>query len=189
MGKRIITQRRGKGSFTYRAHSHRYKGSIKNITTKEDIIGQILDIIKCPGHTAPLAKVVYENGKQALMPAPNGIRIKDQVLIGENVLIQTGNTLSLKNIPEGTTIYNIESRPGKPTFCRSAGSSAKVVSKSPKEGWLYYLFNDKFAAEYYDASFCGIILFCYTSSNNVPWSDKIYQTKSIIKWKSQEERR
>src|SRR3989344_7219120 len=133
MGKRIITQRRGKGSFTYRAHSHRYKGSIKNITTKEDIIGQILDIIKCPGHTAPLAKVVYENGKQALMPAPNGIRIKDQVLIGENVLIQTGNTLSLKNIPEGTTIYNIESRPGKPTFCRSAGSSAKVVSKSPKE--------------------------------------------------------
>ncbi|MBI2667562.1 50S ribosomal protein L2 [Candidatus Woesearchaeota archaeon] len=133
MGKRLITQRRGKGTFAYKSHSHRYKGKITNLVNKETLKGEIFDVIKCPGHTAPLAKVIYENGQQVLIPAPANIRIKDKISIGDNVEINTGNTLPLKNIPEGTLIYNIESRVGKPSFCRSAGSFARVVSKSPNE--------------------------------------------------------
>jgi len=132
MGKRLITQRRGKGTFAYKAHSHRYKGSIKNIVSKDNLKGEVVDIIKCPGHTAPLVKITYENGEQVLMPAPTKIKLKEEVVIGENAPIKNGNILALKNIPEGTTIYNIESKPGKPTFCRSAGSFARVISKSSK---------------------------------------------------------
>ncbi len=133
MGKRIITQRRGKGTFTYRAHSHRYKGSINYPKSKENLKGEILDIIKCPGHSAPLAKIIYENGEKALIPAPTNVRVKDQIYIGDNVPLGIGNILPLKNIPEGTFIYNIESKPGKPAFCRSAGSFARIISKTPTE--------------------------------------------------------
>nr|AJS11733.1 50S ribosomal protein L2P [uncultured archaeon] len=130
MGKRLITQRRGKGTFAYKAHSHRYKGRIQNIKSRENTKGQIIDFVKCPGHTAPLAKVIYENGERILMPAPTNVRLNDNIFAGDNSPVQTGSILTLKNIPEGTLIYNIESRPGKSSFCRSAGSFARVVSRT-----------------------------------------------------------
>ena len=84
MGKRLITQRRGKGTFTYKSHSHRYKGRITNPVSKETLKGEIFDVIKCPGHTAPLAKIIYEDGQQVLIPAPANVRIKDKISIEED---------------------------------------------------------------------------------------------------------
>lgn len=131
MGKLIITQRRGKGSSTYRASGHRVKGRIKNksVGTKESN-GVVKSIINSRGHSAPLLKVDYKKEK-VLIPAPYGIKEGDEILTGENVTLSIGNTLPLKNIPEGTQIYNVESKPGKPTFCRSAGTFAKVIAKFP----------------------------------------------------------
>src|SRR3989344_3642178 len=63
MGKRIIQQRRGRGTMTYRAHSHRHKGKIVYSPVGKDVrkVGKIIDIIHCPGHSAPLAKIQYED--------------------------------------------------------------------------------------------------------------------------------
>lgn len=131
MGKRIITQRRGKGSLTYRAPSHRYKGKLKycDYDSKSILHGKIIDIIHSPGHSAPLAKISYGNNKSSLISAPMDVRVNDHVSVGEKE-IKAGNTLLLKDIPEGTPIYNIESTPNKITFCRSAGTFARIVSKS-----------------------------------------------------------
>jgi len=73
MGKPLIQQRRGKGSSTFRAPSFRYKGraSYGNYI-KEATKGKILDIINCPGHSAPLVEIKYENGEEVL-PNPLGI--------------------------------------------------------------------------------------------------------------------
>ena len=61
MGKRIISQRRGRGTFTYKAHSHRHKGKISNYGKNDHVKGEVIDIIHNPGHNAPCALVKYEN--------------------------------------------------------------------------------------------------------------------------------
>ncbi len=135
MGKSLTQQKRGKGSATYRAPSFRYKGKIQYPSIKKKMInGKILDITHCQGHSSPLTKIEYENKEQGLMLAPEGIRTGDVIAIGESIPIKTGNILPLKNIPEGTPIYNLESSPGDGgKFVRSSGGSAKIVTKSGKD--------------------------------------------------------
>lgn len=132
MGKRLIQQRRGRGSFTYKAHSHRWKGKIEyrlyDEKEKNIVKGRIVDFIHSSVH-APLANIQYETGECILIPAATGLRIDDEVATGDNADVKIGNTLPLRNIPEGASIFNIESRPGKPSFCRSSGSFAKIIAK------------------------------------------------------------
>lgn len=135
MGKRIIQQRRGKGSLTYKSPSHRYRGKIKyRIYDKDEkeskVKGKIIDLIHCPGHSAPLAKIRYEDNSEVLIPASLGMKVNEGVETGTKADIKPGNILPLKTIPEGTLIYNVESNLGKNAFCRSAGSFARVITKS-----------------------------------------------------------
>lgn len=134
MGKNLIQQARGKGGPRYRAPSFRYAGEAKiRSLHNETITGEIIDILKCQGHTAPLARIKYDDGEFCLLIAPEGVRIGEQVQAGPSSEIKSGNTLELKNIPEGTAVYNLESRPGDGgKFCRSSGTFAKVISKTPK---------------------------------------------------------
>lgn len=138
MGKRIIQQRRGKGSLTYKAPSHRYKGKISyriyDVLEKESKLnGKIVDLLHCPGHSAPLAKIRYEDKSEILIPATIGIRVNEEVETGAQAKIKPGNILPLKNIPEGTLICNIEVSLGRPAFCRSAGSFARIVMKGQEK--------------------------------------------------------
>ena len=134
MGKRIIARKRGAGSPVYRAKSHRYKADVKHIKYNKNeslLKGKVIDIVKCPGHTAPLVKVLYDNNQEILLIAPNNIRVNDKVETGVNSSLSTGNTLPLKVIPEGTLVYNIESFPGDGgKYCRAAGTFAKVITST-----------------------------------------------------------
>jgi large subunit ribosomal protein L2 len=131
MGKRIIAQRRGRGTTTYRAHSFNYKGRSRNKKmSTEQFSGQIVDIIHCRGHSAPLAQIRYEDGEESIMIAPEGISCGDRIAAGPKAGMATGNTVSLDSIPEGTAIFNIEKNPGDGgKFVRSSGAYAKVVAK------------------------------------------------------------
>ncbi|MBW2988987.1 50S ribosomal protein L2 [Candidatus Woesearchaeota archaeon] len=131
MGKNLIQQKRGKGSPTYRAPSFRYKGKATYGAYQEERCkGKVVDIIHCPGHSAPLADVMYEDGNKRLLQAPDGIRVGSEIEMGEGAAVKKGNVLFLKDIPEGTRVYNIENQPGDGgKFVRSSGASAKVVSK------------------------------------------------------------
>lgn len=129
MGKRLIQQARGKGSMTYRAPSHRYKGS-STYSKKENTKVKILDFIHCPAHSAPLAKVTDPTKKSVFLIAAEGIKVGEEIQYSPTAEIKSGNILQLKNIPEGTKIFNIESQPGDDgKFCRSAGAFARVVAK------------------------------------------------------------
>jgi large subunit ribosomal protein L2 len=133
MGKRIITQRRGRGTSTYKAHSHRWKFSVKHrqYDTAEQtgvIHGKVVDLVHATGFNAPIAKVSFENGETQLMFAPMGIGVNDPVSSGSKAEPKLGNTLPLKSIPEGTEIFNIESHPADGgSFVRCSGASAKVL--------------------------------------------------------------
>jgi len=132
MGKNLIQQKRGKGSSTYRAPSFRYKGKTSHAKlTDKTIKGTILDIITCQGHTAPLVKIEFENGEKTLMIAPEGIKVGDTIMSGPESKLKTGSSLPLRSIPEGTSIFNIESNPGDGgKFVRTSGTFARIVGKT-----------------------------------------------------------
>ena len=131
MGHRITTQSRGKGGPTYRAPSHRYKAALKHIgDDTKTIAGTVFDIEHDPARNAPIALVKLEDGAKVYMLVTEGLGVGDQIIWGSAGEVKNGNTLTLKNIPTGTYICNIESRPndgGK--FVRSSGVQAVVVDK------------------------------------------------------------
>ena len=135
MGKRLITQRRGRGTSTYRAPSHRYIARARHrkyddIEKNSLIKGKIIDIIHSQAHSAPLAKVRFDNGELVYIIAPDNLKVRTEISSGYKAGLSNGNTLPLSGIPEGTIIYNIESLPGDGgKFCRSSGSFGKIVGK------------------------------------------------------------
>jgi large subunit ribosomal protein L2 len=144
MGKNLIQQKRGKGSSTYRSCSFRFRGEAKhNKLSAETTNGRIIDLIDCPGHTAPLAQIKYDNGEEVLMIAPEGVRVGEIIQAGAEANVKDGNTIPLKNIPEGTSVYNIEGSPGDGgKFVRTSGTFAKVVGKV-REGIVIRLPSNK----------------------------------------------
>jgi len=140
MGKRLIQQARGKGGPTYRAPSFKYKGQVSySPRTAETISGTVVDLIKCRGHSGPLAKIEYDNGNTCLLVAPENVRIGDNVMAGNDAEVEIGNVLPLQNIPEGALVFNIELKPGDGgKFVRSSGTFARVLSQL-KEGVVIQL--------------------------------------------------
>jgi len=127
MGKRIISQARGKGSFTYRVKRKAFRFRLK---FPVKILGEntIVRLLDSGGHTAPLAKIRYSEGV-FYIPAFKGA-VEGQKISFEGKEIKPGNVLKLKDMPVKTLVYNIESKPGDGgVFIRSAGNSG-IVSKT-----------------------------------------------------------
>jgi len=61
------------------------------------------------------------------------LKIGDSVICSEKTAVSIGNRMKLKNIPSGTTIYNIELEPGRGgKITRSAGTSAQILGQEEK---------------------------------------------------------
>ncbi len=130
MGTRLIQQRRGKGSPTYKSPSHRYVGELYYPAAKS-VRGEVMDILNSIGHSAPLMIVQFETGEQGLTPAPIGIKVGDEITTNKPTV---GSIVKLSGLDVGTEIFNIETRPfanGK--LVRCAGSSAKIINKTEKD--------------------------------------------------------
>lgn len=127
MGKRIIPRARGKGGPRYRAPSHRYLGRVEYVPVT-GISGRVKDIVHDPARSAPIAIIKFEDGKEILHIAPEGLSAGDIITYDGEVSV--GNVLPLSKIPEGTKIFCIETYPGSgPKICRSSGSFAIVLGK------------------------------------------------------------
>lgn len=125
MGKRIISQARGKGSFTYRIKRQAFSIRPKY---PRDLSGEgiVIKMINSPGHTAPLAKIKYGNGI-FFTPAFKGM-VEGQKISFETAEVKHGNVMRLKDVPIQTPVYDIESRPGDGgIFIRTGGSSGVVT--------------------------------------------------------------
>ncbi len=128
MGKRLIQQRRGRGTHTYRSPSFRFRGEVK--FPQDNAQGKVVDLVNCPGHSAPLMEVAYNNGMKSLSFAPEGICVGTDVACGTTE-VKMGNILLLRDIPEGTLVHNVELRPGDGgKLVRSSGTAARIVAKT-----------------------------------------------------------
>lgn len=131
MGKRIISQNRGRGTPTYRAPSHKYKAEIRypKFEGASLIHGTVVELLHDPARTAPIARVEFENGEEEFVLACEGMYVGQEIQIGSGAEIRSGNVLPLGEIPEGTPVYNIEARPGDGgKFCRASGTYSMLVA-------------------------------------------------------------
>jgi large subunit ribosomal protein L2 len=83
-----------------------------------------------PNRSARIALLHYKDGEKRYILAPVGMKVNDQVESGPDAEVRPGNALPLANMPLGTTIHNIELKPGKGgQLIRSAGGFAQVMGR------------------------------------------------------------
>ena len=126
MGKRIISQARGKGSLSYQARKQAFIYRVGYpLQTGE---AQIIKILHSAAHSAPLIKarvgnIIFYNVAFAGAMRGNTFKIG-----GDRV--SYGNVIALKEIPTTTKIFNIENNHGDGgKMIRTSGSSAMVYKK------------------------------------------------------------
>lgn len=138
MGKRIRVQRRGRGSPTFRAATHKRVAPVRYPPMSREeregaVQGQVVELLHDPGRGSPLASVKLETGETYYTVVPEGIYEGQPIQIGSKASIDIGSVVPLGSVPEGTMVCNIELSPGDGgKIARSSGSYATVVAHTPE---------------------------------------------------------
>src|ERR1700751_4822480 len=131
--KQRISGRRNAGDLTIWRRGGGHKRKLRIIDFKRDKTGipaTVASIEYDPNRSARIALLSYLDGEKRYILQPDGLKLGQKVVSGPEADILVGNALPLKNIPPGTTIHNIELRPGKGAqMVRSAGGAAQLVAK------------------------------------------------------------
>ncbi|GMR71012.1 50S ribosomal protein L2 [Aerococcus viridans] len=128
--------RNNNGRITVRHHGGGHKQAYRIIDfkrNKDNVEGVVKAIEYDPNRSANIALIHYTDGIKTYIIAPKGLQVGARISSGEAADIKVGNALPLKNIPVGTLVHNIETKPGKGgQLVRSAGASAQVLGKEDK---------------------------------------------------------
>ena len=132
--------RNNQGKITVRHHgggSRRKYRIIDFKRNKVDVPATVKSIEYDPNRTANIALICYADGEKTYILAPNGLKVGDVLMNGENAEVKVGNCLPLSAIPVGTEIHNIELYPGKGgQLVRAAGNTAQLMAKEGKYATL-----------------------------------------------------
>jgi large subunit ribosomal protein L2 len=125
--------RNNNGRITMRHHGGGHKQRYRIIDFKRDkdgIPGVVERLEYDPNRSAHIALIKYADGERRYIIAPKGVTEGTSIISGEDAPIKPGNALPLRSIPVGSTIHNIEMKPGKGgQMIRSAGGSAQLAAR------------------------------------------------------------
>lgn len=128
--------RNSSGKITVRHHGGGNRRKYRIIDFKRNKVemeATVIGIEYDPNRTANIALIEYTDGERAYIIAPLGLKDGDKVISAEKADIKPGNCMTIKSIPVGTMIYNIELHKGKGAqLVRSAGMSAQLMAKEGK---------------------------------------------------------
>jgi len=97
---------------------------------KDGVTAKVAAIEYDPNRTCRIALLHYADGEKAYILAPRGLTVGAHVSSGQGSDIKPGNALPLRYIPVGTTVHNVELKPGGGgKMARSAGVSVQLVAK------------------------------------------------------------
>ncbi len=86
-----------------------------------------------PMRTARIALIEYKDGEKSYILAPDGLKVGEHVMSGEQAEVKPGNHLPIRLIPDGTMIHNIELEVGRGgKLVRAAGGIAQILAKEGK---------------------------------------------------------
>jgi large subunit ribosomal protein L2 len=110
-------------------HKQRYR-VIDFKRTKDGVPAKVAAIEYDPNRNARIALLHYYDGEKRYIIAPAGVGVGDVLQSGQGSEIRPGNALPMRYIPVGTTVHNVELKPGGGAkMARSAGSSVQLVAK------------------------------------------------------------
>ena len=97
---------------------------------KFGIAGKVAAIEYDPNRSARLALIHYVDGEKRYILHPRGLAVGDAITSGPGADIRLGNAVPLGEIPLGTTVHNVELKPGRGgQMARSAGASVQLMAK------------------------------------------------------------
>ena len=121
---RITSRHRGGG------HKRQYRLIDFKRWDKDGVPAKVAEIEYDPNRSANIALVLYKDGERRYIIAPKGLKAGDEIMSGQEAPIKVGNALPLRNIPVGSTIHNIEMKPGKGAqMVRAAGAFAQLLAR------------------------------------------------------------
>lgn len=113
-------------------HKRRYR-VIDFKRNKDGVPATVKSIEYDPNRTAFIALLAYADGEKRYIIAPNGLSVGDVIHSGPSIAPDLGNCMPLGEMPLGTKVHAIETRPGKgAVLVRSAGAAAELAGTDGK---------------------------------------------------------
>jgi len=141
--KRLLKPKRRKGgrnnqgkiTVRHRGGGHKRQYRVIDFKRDKDGVPAVVHSIQYdPNRSARIALLHYVDGEKRFILAPDGLKEGDRVESGPEVAPAPGNCLPLSKVPPGTSIHNVEVRPGRGgALCRAAGVSATLAARDA--GW------------------------------------------------------
>jgi large subunit ribosomal protein L2 len=121
----------GRKTSRHRGGGHKQQYRIIDFKRNKDgVPAKVAAIEYDPNRTCRIALLHYADGEKAYILAPRGLSVGDRVESGQGADIKPGNALPMRYIPVGTTLHNVELRPGQGgKIGRSAGIAVQLVAK------------------------------------------------------------
>ncbi|KRN98255.1 50S ribosomal protein L2 [Companilactobacillus kimchiensis] len=122
----------------HRGGGHKQKYRVIDFKRIKDGVKATVKTIEYdPNRTANIALIQYSDGVKSYILAPKGLQVGQLIESGKEADIKPGNALALADIPVGTTIHNVELKPGKGgQLGRSAGTSIQLLGRDGKYSLL-----------------------------------------------------
>ncbi len=133
--KKILQKHSGRshGTVTVRGQGGRHKRYYREIDFKRNkfgVMGTVEGIEYDPNRSCNIALIKYSDGDHRYILAPNGLNVGETVVSGPKVEVKVGNAMTLKAMPVGTMIHNVELTPGRGgQIARSAGVGIQLLAK------------------------------------------------------------
>ncbi len=121
----------GRKTARHRGGGHKQQYRIIDFKRNKDgIPAKVATIEYDPNRNARIALLHYVDGEKRYILAPNKVGVGDMLQSGQGSEIRPGNALPLRYIPVGTTVHNVELKPGAGgKMARGAGMSVQLVAK------------------------------------------------------------
>jgi len=110
-------------------HKQRYR-VIDFRRTKDGVPAKVAAVEYDPNRNCRILLLHYVDGEKRYIIAPDKVTVGDVLQSGHGSEIRPGNALPMRYIPVGTTVHNVELKPGGGAkMARSAGASVQLVAK------------------------------------------------------------
>lgn len=134
----------GQVSSRFRGGGHKRRYRLIDFRRDKDMVpARVAALEYDPNRSAHIALLHYADGEKRYIIAPAGLAVGDVVMSGtevgararggETLELRPGCAFPLEAIPVGSSVHNIELKPGTGgQMCRSAGSGAQLLAKEGK---------------------------------------------------------
>jgi large subunit ribosomal protein L2 len=121
----------GRKTARHRGGGHKQRYRIVDFKRDKDgVPAKVASIEYDPNRNARIALLHYLDGEKRYILAPARVKVGDRLQSGQGAEIRPGNAMPLRYIPVGTTVHNVELKPGAGgRMGRGAGASIQLVAK------------------------------------------------------------